>query len=98
MGQPCVNGPQCTRKQRREIKELAEIFRAKVCDIAPNTVTLEIEGKWEKMAALQSLLVPYNILEVARTGRIALSRESKVDSKYLEQVEMSNQSWDFDTQ
>ena len=88
----------CTRKQRREIKELAEIFRAKVCDIAPNTVTLEIEGKWEKMAALQSLLVPYNILEVARTGRIALSRESKVDSKYLEQVEMSNQSWDFDTQ
>jgi len=73
----------CTVKQRREIIDLNRIFRSKICDISKSTMTIEIEGSLDKMAAFQKMLKPYEILEVSRTGRIALSRESGVDTKFL---------------
>ena len=79
----------CTVKQRRELIDLNEIFRSKICDISNGSMTIEIEGNLEKMAAFQRMLQPYDILEVARTGRIALSRESGVDSKFLAARESS---------
>jgi acetolactate synthase-1/3 small subunit len=74
----------CDKEGRKEIIDLCAIFRSKVCDISKETVTLEIEGSLDKMAAFQKMLVDYEILEVARTGRIALSRGSGVDSRFLE--------------
>lgn len=52
----------CPAAQRRELSDLAEIFHGTVCDVSLGTITLEIQGKEDKMHALQGLLEPYGAL------------------------------------
>jgi acetolactate synthase I/III small subunit len=62
---------------RYQIVELAEMFRAKVVDVAPEALTIEATGSPAKVAAMLELLDPYGIRELVRTGRVALTRGAK---------------------
>lgn len=62
--------------RRAEVIEVAEIFRAGVVDVDPDSLVIESTGTPEKVAALEELLRPYGIIEMARTGRVALARGS----------------------
>ena len=62
------------RAQRAEIIDLCGMFRAKVSDISEDTVTIEVSGKQRKINAIQALLEPYGVLEVARSGRVHFRR------------------------
>ncbi|HTO94404.1 MAG TPA: acetolactate synthase small subunit [Bacteroidota bacterium] len=64
-----------TTDTRPEIMQIAEIFRAKVVDISPRTLTLEATGSQQKVDAIIKMLKPFAIKEMARTGRVALKRE-----------------------
>ena len=66
---------QSTTDTRPEIMQIAEIFRAKVVDISPRTLTLEATGSQQKVDAIIKMLKPFAIKEMARTGRVALKRE-----------------------
>jgi acetolactate synthase-1/3 small subunit len=60
--------------QRMEIILLVEMFRARVVDVSPNDLMIEISGQEQKIEAFIGLMRPYGIIELARTGRIALVR------------------------
>ena len=62
--------------KRSEIRELAEIFRARVVDVAPEMVMIEIAGKEQKIEAFIELMRPFGIIELVRSGRIAMVRGS----------------------
>jgi acetolactate synthase-1/3 small subunit len=62
---------------RSHVLELANVFRARVVDVAPESLTLEITGAEEKIDGLLELLRPYGVLEMVRTGIVAMRRGSK---------------------
>jgi acetolactate synthase-1/3 small subunit len=62
---------------RYQVMELAELFRAKVVDVAPESLTIEATGSPDKVAAMLELLEPHGIRELVRTGRVALGRGAK---------------------
>lgn len=62
---------------RSEIQQIAETFRAKIVDVSLQSLIIEVTGNEEKIEAITLLLAHYGILEVARTGKIALLRGSK---------------------
>jgi acetolactate synthase-1/3 small subunit len=63
-----------TSSQRMEITLLVEMFRGRIVDISADSLMVEISGQERKIEAFIELMRPYGILELARTGRIALVR------------------------
>ena len=63
-----------TTKQRTELLEIANIFRAKVVDVAPKSTIIEATGSAEKIRAFIDMIRPFGIQELSRTGTIALIR------------------------
>ena len=60
--------------QRTEIVQICDIFRAKIIDVATQSVNVEMTGNPNKIKAFLNLVAPYGILEMARTGGLALKR------------------------
>ncbi len=65
---------QATPDQRAEVANLAAIFRAKIIDVAPDSVIVEISGTEDKVESLVELLKPIGIIEMVRTGVVAMMR------------------------
>ena len=63
-----------SEQTRSAILEIAGIFRAPVIDVAAESLILEVTGTEDKIEALYELLLPYGVLELVRTGRIAMTR------------------------
>jgi acetolactate synthase-1/3 small subunit len=59
---------------RTEVMQICEIFRAKIVDVTRRSVVAEITGTCEKVDAFEQLVRPFGLIEMARTGEIAISR------------------------
>lgn len=65
------------KSTRLEIMQLVNVFRAKIVDIGPKSVIIELTGSEEKVVAFINLVRPFGIKEMVRTGRIAMGRGGK---------------------
>jgi acetolactate synthase-1/3 small subunit len=63
-------------EERSEVANLAAIFRANIVDVAPDSVVVEITGTEDKIESLIELLKPIGIVELVRTGQVAMMRGS----------------------
>jgi len=66
-----------THEARPHVLELASVFRARVVDVAPESLTIEITGAEDKIDGLLEVLRPYGVMEMVRTGIVAMRRGSK---------------------
>jgi acetolactate synthase-1/3 small subunit len=66
---------------RSQVTELASIFEAKILDVGYDAMTLMVAGAPDKLDAMTELLAPYEIVELQRTGRIALAKLSRESGK-----------------
>lgn len=66
-----------TAETRSEIIQIVEVFKAKIVDVTKSTLTIEIAGSSEKIAALEDMIKSFGIKEIVRTGTIAIERGNK---------------------
>jgi acetolactate synthase I/III small subunit len=83
---------------RTHVMKLAEVFRARVIDVAPESLILETTGTSDKIAGLLDVLRPFGVLEVARSGHVAMTRgaqdgQSKSHKTDADDVHDSNVSY-----
>jgi acetolactate synthase-1/3 small subunit len=65
---------QAREESRHRLMEIIRVFRARVVDLAPESLVIESTGAEERIEALVEMLRPFGILEMARTGRLAMTR------------------------
>src|ERR671933_2163786 len=59
---------------RGEVMQVVEIFRGKIIDVTRRSVIVEVTGTWEKIEAFERMVRPFGLVEMARTGELAISR------------------------
>jgi acetolactate synthase I/III small subunit len=87
-----------THGQRSHVLELAEVFRARVVDVGAESLIIEITGDEDKIDGLLDVLRPYGILEMVRTGIVAMRRGSKPSSVARAMSNLSETASDGDVQ
>jgi acetolactate synthase-1/3 small subunit len=70
------------KQTRQEVMQLCEIFRAKIIDASTDTVIVEITGTEDKISGLVEVLKPFGILEMVRTGVVAMARRERITNGY----------------
>ena len=70
-----------TVSRRAEVFQIADVFRAKVVDMAHKALTVEVTGVTDKVEALIEMLQPFGIKEIVRTGKISIARGEGVNGK-----------------
>jgi len=75
-------------EERSHILQLANVFRARVVDVAPDSVVIEITGGEDKIDGLLEVLRPFGVLEMVRTGIVAMRRGAKSQASSLPSEEM----------
>lgn len=68
----------CTEKTRSDIMDIVRVMEAKVSDISKTTLTIEISDTSERLEIIRELLQPYGIVEIVRTGTIALEKGAEI--------------------
>lgn len=63
---------------RAEVMNIVDIFRGKVIDVGPKSFIVEVTGDEDKLAAFIELLKPLGILEIVRTGKVAMHRGARL--------------------
>jgi acetolactate synthase I/III small subunit len=76
--------------KRSEIKHVADMFQSRVVDVFKDSLIIEVTGEEEKVDSIISVLEEYGILEVVRTGRIAMVRGPAPAAHELEDLAFSN--------
>jgi len=65
---------------RTEIMQMSDVFRAKIIDVGHTSLTLEVTGEQDKVESLIGLLQRFGVLELARTGQVAMLRASATEN------------------
>ena len=71
----------CNTAQRAEIMKIAELMQARIVDVSPASLTLEFTDTLERTETLVSLLRPYSIREIVRTGMVAIEKGAQTAKK-----------------
>jgi len=66
-----------TAETRTHLMQLVTVFRARVVDVAPDSLVIEITGTEDKIDGLLEVLMTYGVIEMVRTGRVAISRGTR---------------------
>ena len=77
----------CGTLNRREVIDIVEIFRAQVVDVSPTTLVIQIVAEGDRLEALIDNLRPYGVLEMVRTGRVAMARGEQVTAVHEQESE-----------
>ena len=72
------DGSENPAAKRTEIRELVDVFRGKIVDLSPAHLMVELSGSESKIEAFIDLVRPFGILELVRTGRVALARRGRI--------------------
>lgn len=83
------------KTEKAEILDLMKVFRFNILDTSTSTLILEIIGDPGKIVALETLLVNYKIIELVRTGKVVLMRDSEISSNNVLQFPNSSQNNTF---
>jgi len=62
-------------KTRAEVMQVTDIFRSKIVDVQPKSLTIEVTGNDSKVEKFLSLMKTFGVLELTRTGRVAMARK-----------------------